>query len=107
MDLLIIIFSGAALLGVCITLVNFVQRLPRGERLAVLALMAVGALLVLTISLFVTTGDANRREHDELCAQANANRQGILSLIVFAEQEHPATEAELRRIEESIDGPVC
>jgi Na+/melibiose symporter-like transporter len=106
MDLLVIIFSGAALLGVGISLVGFIQKVPRQERIAVVALIAVGGVLLVVLAVFAATSATNSNRHGELCDQANANREAILTLTVVAERNGTSDPA-LSRIDGLLDGPVC
>ena len=102
MELLGLIISGVALLGVGVSLVGFLQKVPDSERLAVIALICVGGLLLIVIALDAQRAASGGAAKNELCDGVNNNREAIAALAL--QKQPPAT---AQRVEELIDGPVC
>lgn len=107
MDLLVVIFSGAALIGVGISLIGFLEKVPKGERLAVIALTCVGGMLLIVLALYAAGTSSSSNIHGELCEGVNRNREAIQALIIAAEQDATNRGEALRHAAESVDGPVC
>lgn len=74
--------------------------MPEGERLAVIALIAVGGLLLIVLALDASRVASGGEARDELCDGVNRNREAIAALAV-------GNKATIQRVEELIDGPVC